>query len=95
MPLLSNQRIGLKLLQQCVEVKMWTIGEVQLNSRLLLGTAQYPSPQSMCDAVKIAGVEVVTVSLRRQLPIQGKNYFWNYCNLYLVIYYQILRVVIQ
>ena len=54
---------------------MWTIGNVQLNSRLLLGTAQYPSPQLILDSVKAAETEIVTVSLRRQLPIQGKNYF--------------------
>jgi thiazole synthase len=35
-------------------------------SRLLLGTAQYPSPQVLADAVLAAGVDVVTVSLRRE-----------------------------
>ncbi|AAO89889.1 thiazole synthase [Coxiella burnetii] len=56
---------------------MWAIGGVQLNSRLLLGTAQYPSPQLMSDAVKAAGVEIITVSLRRQLSPQKENYFWD------------------
>lgn len=37
-----------------------------VTSRLLLGTAQYPSPQVLGDAVKAAGVSVVTVSLRRE-----------------------------
>lgn len=35
-------------------------------SRLFLGTAQYPSPAILADAVKRSGVEVVTVSLRRE-----------------------------
>lgn len=37
-----------------------------LRSRLFLGTAQYPSPAILANAVKAAGVEVVTVSLRRE-----------------------------
>lgn len=55
---------------------MWTIGEIQLNSRLLLGTAQYPSPKIMCEAINASKTEVITVSLRRQLSTQKKNYFW-------------------
>jgi thiazole synthase len=39
---------------------------VPLASRLLLGTAQYPSPQVLADAVKAARAAVVTVSLRRE-----------------------------
>ena len=38
----------------------------QLSSRLLLGTAQYPSPATLADAVRASGAEVVTVSLRRE-----------------------------
>lgn len=37
-----------------------------LRSRLLLGTAQYPSPAVLADAVRASGSEVVTVSLRRE-----------------------------
>lgn len=37
-----------------------------LGSRLFLGTALYPSPQIMSDAVHAAGVGMVTVSLRRE-----------------------------
>jgi thiazole synthase len=37
-----------------------------IGSRLLLGTAQYPSPQVLADAVHRAAVDVVTVSLRRE-----------------------------
>lgn len=39
---------------------------VELESRLLLGTAQYPSPAILAEAVRASGAEVVTVSLRRE-----------------------------
>jgi thiazole synthase len=39
---------------------------MDLSSRLLLGTAQYPSPAILAEAVKASGTEVVTVSLRRE-----------------------------
>jgi thiazole synthase len=38
----------------------------ELSSRLLAGTAQYPSPAILCRAISAAKVEVVTVSLRRE-----------------------------
>ncbi|MER9074189.1 thiazole synthase [Mesorhizobium sp. M0904] len=38
-----------------------------LPSRLLLGTAQYPSPAILSDAVQASGTSVVTVSLRREM----------------------------
>jgi thiazole synthase len=40
--------------------------DVELSSRLLLGTSRYPSPAVLIDAVKASGTEVVTVSLRRE-----------------------------
>lgn len=39
---------------------------VELSNRLLLGTAQYPSPAVLAEAIRASGVEVVTVSLRRE-----------------------------
>jgi len=49
-----------------------------LASRMLLGTAGYPSPSILKQAVKASGAEIVTVSLRResggQLAGQG---FWS------------------
>lgn len=39
---------------------------VDLTSRLFLGTARYPSPAVLADAVEASGAEVVTVSLRRE-----------------------------
>jgi thiazole synthase len=35
-------------------------------SRLMLGTAQYPSPKVLAKAVRAAGADIVTVSLRRE-----------------------------
>ena len=39
---------------------------VSLSSRLLLGTALYPSPKIMADSIKAAGAGIVTVSVRRE-----------------------------
>jgi thiazole synthase len=43
-----------------------TLYGVDLASRLLLGTARYPSPQVMSDAVTAAGAGILTVSVRRE-----------------------------
>jgi thiazole synthase len=50
---------------------------VDLPSRLLLGTALYPSPKVMADAVKAAGAAIVTVSVRRESARvnSGKGFF--------------------
>ena len=45
---------------------MLELYQVQLHSRLLLGSARYPSPAVLADAVRAARAEVVTVSLRRE-----------------------------
>ncbi|MBU0643336.1 MAG: thiazole synthase [Alphaproteobacteria bacterium] len=39
-----------------------------LNTRLMLGTAQYPSPKVLRAAISASGAEVITVSLRREGP---------------------------
>jgi len=41
---------------------------VALTSRLMLGTAQYPSPAVLLEAIAASGAEVITVSLRREGP---------------------------
>src|SRR5262249_20051068 len=43
-----------------------TLYGAELRSRLLLGTARYPSPQVMCDAVRASGARLATVSVRRE-----------------------------
>lgn len=51
---------------------------VDIGSRLLLGTAQYPSPAILGDAVQASGAEIVTVSLRREAGgDQHGQAFWN------------------
>lgn len=50
---------------------------VEIASRLLLGTAQYPSPAILADAVRAAGAGIVTVSLRRESGGQRSGQdFW-------------------
>jgi thiazole synthase len=39
----------------------------EIVSRLLLGTAQYPSPAILAEAAKASGAAVVTVALRREM----------------------------
>jgi thiazole synthase len=58
---------------------MFSLGGVQLKSRLILGTALYPSPQVLADCVKAGGVEVITVALKRQAPERGGGTdFWEF-----------------
>jgi thiazole synthase len=44
----------------------------RISSRLLLGTARYPSPAVLAEATRRSGTEIVTVSLRRETA-GGKN----------------------
>lgn len=56
----------------------WQIGGKTLTSRLFIGSALYPSPAIMQQAIRHSGAEVVTVSLRRQNPAQGDgSSFWD------------------
>ena len=59
----------------------WEIGGKTLNSRLLIGSALYPSPANMENAIKISGAQIVTVSLRRQAAgdttSKGGHQFWD------------------
>lgn len=45
---------------------MLKLYEVELGSRLLLGTSRYPSPSILAEAVRASGTAVVTVALRRE-----------------------------
>ena len=47
------------------------IGGAELQSRFFLGTAGYPSPQVLRDAIAASGTQVVTLSLKRQLAAAG------------------------
>lgn len=46
---------------------IFTLADVPLRSRFLLGTAGYPSPQVLREAIAASGAQVVTVGLKRQL----------------------------
>ncbi|AHF88056.1 hypothetical protein RLEG3_02940 (plasmid) [Rhizobium leguminosarum bv. trifolii WSM1689] len=45
---------------------MLKLYDVEVHSRLLLGTARYPSPAVLAEAVRRSKTEIVTVSLRRE-----------------------------
>ena len=65
---------------------MLTLYGAEFQSRLLLGTAQYASPEILKQAVTAAGAEIVTVSLRRESArARTGQGFWSrtaqYCRL--------------
>ncbi|CAH0351453.1 thiazole synthase [Aquabacterium sp. CECT 9606] len=49
----------------------WRIGDTPLTSRFLLGTAGYPSPQTLREAIVASGSQVLTLGLKRTLAVQG------------------------
>lgn len=51
----------------------WHVDGVSLQSRFLLGTAGYPSPRVLHDAILAAQTQVVTVGLKRTLAAAGDN----------------------
>lgn len=51
---------------------MLTLYKTDVASRLLLGTARYPSPAILAEAVRQSATEIVTVSLRRE-SAGGRN----------------------
>ena len=59
--------------QAAAKPKPFTPYGVELSARLLLGTARYPSPHVMSEAVKASGAEIVTVSLRREMARAGAD----------------------
>lgn len=52
--------------------KPLVIGGRTFNSRLLLGTGKFPSPEAMANALEASGTELVTVALRRA-DLSGKK----------------------
>jgi thiazole synthase len=56
-----------------------TVYGTELSSRLLLGSAQYPSPAILAEAVQASGTSVVTVSLRREAAgAKAGGQFWSH-----------------
>ncbi|HWY72957.1 MAG TPA: thiazole synthase, partial [Burkholderiaceae bacterium] len=58
-----------------IDSDSWTIAGVTLRSRFLLGSAGYPSPQVLRDAIQASGTQVVTVGLKRTLVSGSDNGF--------------------
>ena len=57
----------------------WFLYGEALQSRLLLGTARYPSLTVMADAVAASGADVLTLGLRRQSPEKlGGGSVWDH-----------------
>src|SRR5215510_5717333 len=50
----------------------WVIAGRSFNSRLILGTGKFSSPEGMRDAMEASGAEIVTVALRRA-DLSGKK----------------------
>jgi thiazole synthase len=61
-----------------MQASPWTVYGQTMNSRLFIGTALYPSPKVMVEAIKASEAEVITVSLRRQTAkdAQSGQQFW-------------------
>src|SRR3546814_4659768 len=58
--------------------EMLTVYGTELPSRLFLGTAQYPSPAILAEAVRTSQATVVTVSLRREAARgEAAGQFWD------------------
>ncbi|MCB9639777.1 MAG: thiazole synthase [Myxococcales bacterium] len=56
----------------------WEIGGKTLHSRLFLGTARYPSLETLRQAIESSQAEVVTVSLRRESSTErAGERFWS------------------
>jgi len=53
----------------------WTLYGRTLSSRFLLGTASYPSPDVLRQAIHASGAQVLTVGLKRTLAAAGDNGF--------------------
>ena len=56
---------------------MLTLYGSEVKSRLLLGTAQYPSPKILQQAISAAGTDIITVSVRRESAAEKTGQrFW-------------------
>jgi len=66
-------------MEQSSHKQPWNVYGVELTSRFFIGSALYPSPKIMQQAIKASGANVITLSLRRQAPEkQGGHTFWDH-----------------
>ena len=57
--------------------ELLNIADKTFSSRLIMGSALYPSPEIMAESIKAGGAELVTVALRRQNPTDKSGArFW-------------------
>ena len=54
----------------------WILEGKEFDSRMMIGSALYPSPKVMKEAIEASGSQIVTVSLRRQAGGGKDNPFW-------------------
>ena len=60
-------------------ISMWKLADQTLKSRLILGSALFPSLSVMREAIQASGAQVITLAVRRQMPNkQAGLSFWNY-----------------
>ena len=56
---------------------MWNLAGKTLNSRLIVGTAAYPSLDVMAQAIRASKTEVITLSIKRESAMgKGGESFW-------------------
>lgn len=55
----------------------WKIGDREFTSRLLVGTAKYPTPEVMAQAIEASGAEIITVAIRR-MPVDKPEFSYVY-----------------
>jgi thiazole synthase len=67
----ARQSEALQSAEDLLRQDRWKLGDLELVSRVILGTARYPSRQVLLDALAAAGTQLVTVGIRRVDPAAG------------------------
>ena len=57
----------------CIKQDPFMLYGREFDSRLLVGTALYPSPDIMAKAISASGSAIITLSLRRQDPSNNQG----------------------
>ena len=55
----------------------WILADLSMKSRLIVGTARFPSVQTMLDSLEESETEMVTVALRRVSINKDENNLYN------------------
>ncbi len=58
-------RVRQDAIEQNTEPDVWMLAGREMRSRIILGTARYPSQDALLGSLKASGTELVTVALRR------------------------------